>query len=74
MEEHPLQIPAINLTTTDPAIPGWHRETTFLRDYPPEAGAAIFVIGAYNGTIADLLIQQEPDARSAAARLAGARY
>ena len=63
MEEHPLQVPAINLTTTDPAIPGWHRETTFLRDYPHEAGAAIFVIGAYNGTIADLLIQQEPDAR-----------
>jgi len=63
MQEHPVQIPALNLTTTDPAVPGWHRETTFLRDYLHEPGAVIFVIGAYNGTIAQLLIEQEADAR-----------
>lgn len=63
MEEHPVQIPAINLTSTDPAIPGWHRETTFLRDYPSDKDSVIFIIGAFNGTIAALMLLEKPDAR-----------
>lgn len=57
-----IQTPAINLTGTDPSILGWHRETTFLNSYPPKGEPNIFVIGAYNGTIAALLIDQLPDA------------
>lgn len=57
------QIPALNLTGTDPRILGWHRETTFLKSYPPKGDPNIFVIGAYSGTIAGLLIEQLPDAR-----------
>lgn len=56
------QIPAINLTGTDPRIPGWQRETTFLNAYPPEGEPNVFVIGAYNGGIAGVLIRQLPDA------------
>lgn len=57
------QIPAINLTGTDPGILGWHRETTFLKSYPPKSEPNVFVIGAYNGTIAGLLIAQMPNAQ-----------
>ncbi len=57
------QIPALNLTGTDPATLGWHRETTFLRSYPPRGAPNIFVVGAYSGTIAGLLIEQLPEAR-----------
>lgn len=60
---HPVQVPAINRTTTDPRIPGWHRETTFLNDYPPGPDPVVFVIGALTGTIAGLLIEQLPAAQ-----------
>lgn len=63
MEEHPVQVPTINLTSTDPSIPGWHRETTFLRSYPSGSDPIILVIGVYNGVIAQLLVEQIPDAR-----------
>ena len=62
--EHPVQIPTLNLTMTDPSIPGWHRETTFLQSYPSgRSDPVILVVGAYNGTIAGLLIEQMPEAR-----------
>jgi len=57
------QIPAINLTGTDPGKAGWHRETTPLAAYPPKGEPNIFIIGAYSGTIAGLLIDQEPQAK-----------
>lgn len=41
----------------------WHRETSFLLDYPSKSKRpAISVIGAFNGTIAGLLIDQHPEA------------
>lgn len=57
------QIPTLNLGTTDPSLLGWHRETTFLDDYPPGPDPVIFVIGAFSGTIAGLLIEKFPNAR-----------
>ncbi len=60
MSEAIIQIPALNLTGTDPSVIGWHRETTFLKSYPPKGEPNIFVIGAYSGTIAGLLIEQMP--------------
>lgn len=57
------QIAALNLTGTDPRKAGWHRETWPLSAYPPKGDANIFVIGAFGGTIAGLLIEQMPDAR-----------
>jgi FkbM family methyltransferase len=56
------QIPALNLTGTDPAIFGWHRETTPLAAYPPKGEPVIFVIGAFSGTVAGMLIEQCPEA------------
>lgn len=56
------QIPALNLTGTSPSDQNWHRETSFLRSFPPEADPNIFVIGAYTGTITELLIDQMPHA------------
>jgi FkbM family methyltransferase len=64
MTDHPVQIPALNLTGTDPAVPGWHRETS-----PPQAllpdgeDLTIFVIGAYSGTVAGMLLEQHPAAK-----------
>ena len=58
-----LQVPALNLGTTDPSKLGWHRETSFLDDYPPGPDAVILVIGAFGGKIARLLIDRFPDAR-----------
>lgn len=57
-----VQIAAINLTGTDPAKEGWHRETTPLLAYPPKGEPNILVIGAFSGQIAGILIEQHPDA------------
>lgn len=39
----------------------WHRETSPLLELPPEGeNRTIFVIGAYSGTVAGLLIKQHP--------------
>jgi len=58
-----IQTPTVNLTETDPNLAGWHRETSFLTSYSPQGAPNIFVIGAYSGTIAGLLIDQQPDAQ-----------
>lgn len=63
MELQPEQHPAINLTGTDPAILGWHRETTPLTAYPAKGDPNILVIGAFGGVIAGLLIEQSPEAQ-----------
>lgn len=57
-----VQIPALNLTGTDPTKAGWHRETAPLLAYPPMDKPNIFVIGAFGGVIAGLLIEQMPHA------------
>lgn len=64
MIEHPVQIPALNLTGTDPAVPGWHRETTPLMNMQSDQeDPVIFVIGTYIGTVAGWLIEQHPAAK-----------
>lgn len=64
IDEHPIQIPSINLTGTNPAMLGWHRETTpLLTLLPKDEDLTIFIIGAYSGTIAKLLLEQYPGAK-----------
>lgn len=58
-----IQTPSLNLTTTNPAMIGWHRESSWLADYPANEQSVVFVIGAYSGTTAGLLLDVLPQAK-----------
>lgn len=53
-----VQIARINRTGTDPATPGWHRESSPLASYPYQPGEHILIIGAYSGTVAELVLKE----------------